>query len=185
MKWYKRELQRELQRSYRLSGQLAKSCVLSEPYHYIRASCILMWLPDGLHLGRTQWCVALTLTLEWVATPQHKPLTNKTFFYVCDNKVFRCHVPIFRWFKFTLKPPNRIMNGKLRLAIWDTSFWTFWVKFGHNGPWDTSLDLFWSFWTYVTFWRFQGHLSIFKKWVLSENQSFCRSTIYRSTLNCN
>ena len=41
---------------------------------------------------------------------------------------------VFRWFKFTLKPPNRIGHGKLRLAIWDTSFWTFWVKFGHNGP---------------------------------------------------
>ena len=39
-----------------------------------------------------------------------------------------------RWFKFTLKPPNRITGEKLRLTIWDTSFWTFWVKFGHNGP---------------------------------------------------
>ena len=43
-----------------------------------------------------------------------------------------------RWFKFTLKPPNRITGEKLRLAIWDTSFWNFWVKFGHNGPWDIS-----------------------------------------------
>ena len=25
------------------------------------------------------------------------------------------------------------MHGKLRLAIWDTSFWTFLVKFGHKG----------------------------------------------------
>ena len=41
---------------------------------------------------------------------------------------------IFRWFKFTLKPPYRITCGKLRLAIWDTSFWTFWLKFGHKGP---------------------------------------------------
>ena len=41
---------------------------------------------------------------------------------------------IIRWFKFTLKPPNSIAIEKLRLAIWDTSFWTFWVKFGHNGP---------------------------------------------------
>ena len=31
-----------------------------------------------------------------------------------------------------------IAIGKLRLAIWDTSFWTFWLKFGHNGPWDIS-----------------------------------------------
>ena len=41
---------------------------------------------------------------------------------------------LFRWFKFTLKPPNRITGDKLRLAIWDTSFWTFWLKFGHKGP---------------------------------------------------
>ena len=42
--------------------------------------------------------------------------------------------PIFRWFKFTLKPPYSIAHDKLRLAIWDTSFWTFWLKFGHKGP---------------------------------------------------
>ena len=41
---------------------------------------------------------------------------------------------VFRWFKFTLKPPYRIAIGKLQLAIWDTSFWTFWLKFGHKGP---------------------------------------------------
>ena len=29
---------------------------------------------------------------------------------------------LLRWFKFTLKPPYRIMRDKLRLAIWDTSF---------------------------------------------------------------
>ena len=44
------------------------------------------------------------------------------------------HLHIFRWFKFTLKPPYSIARGKLRLAIWDTSFWTFWLKFGHKGP---------------------------------------------------
>ena len=46
------------------------------------------------------------------------------------------HIPgfIFRWFKFTLKPPCSITHGELRLAIWDTSFWTFWLKFGHKGP---------------------------------------------------
>ena len=70
---------------------------------------------------------------------------------------------LFRWFKFTLKPPNRITHDKLRLAIWDTSFWTFWLKFGHNGPWDISQDLFWSFLKYVNFWRFQGRLSTFQK----------------------
>ena len=53
-----------------------------------------------------------------------------------DNliKIIQLSLTIFRWFKFTLKPPNSITHDKLRLAIWDTSFWTFWVKFGHNGP---------------------------------------------------
>ena len=41
---------------------------------------------------------------------------------------------LIRWFKFTLKPPNRITCDKLQLAIWDTSFWSFWLKFGHKGP---------------------------------------------------
>ena len=41
---------------------------------------------------------------------------------------------VFRWFKFTLKPPYSIALDNLRLAIWDTSFWTFWLKFGHKGP---------------------------------------------------
>ena len=34
----------------------------------------------------------------------------------------------------TLKPPYSVAHDKLRLAIWDTSFWTFWLKFGHKGP---------------------------------------------------
>ena len=44
------------------------------------------------------------------------------------------NVLVVRWFKFTLKPSYSITHGKLRLVIWDTSFWTFWVKFGHKGP---------------------------------------------------
>ena len=47
-------------------------------------------------------------------------------------------VPLFIWFKFTLKPPYSIMHDKLWMAILETSFWTFWVKFGHKGPWDIS-----------------------------------------------
>ena len=48
------------------------------------------------------------------------------------------NMSLFRWFKFTLKPPYSIARGKLQLAIWDTSFWFFWLKFGHKGPWDIS-----------------------------------------------
>ena len=45
---------------------------------------------------------------------------------------------LFRWFKFTLKPPYSIACGELQLAIRDTSFWIFWLKFGHKGPRDIS-----------------------------------------------
>ena len=45
---------------------------------------------------------------------------------------------LFRWFKFTLKPPYSIALDNLRLDIWDTSFWTFRLKFGHKGPWHIS-----------------------------------------------
>ena len=41
---------------------------------------------------------------------------------------------IIRWFKFTPKPPYSIAHDKLQLAIRDTSFWTFCLKFGHKGP---------------------------------------------------
>ena len=44
------------------------------------------------------------------------------------------NMSLFRWFKFTLKPPYSIALDNLGLAIWDTSFWTFWLKFGHKGP---------------------------------------------------
>ena len=37
---------------------------------------------------------------------------------------------VFRWFKFTLKPPYTVASGNLLLAIWDTSHWTSFVKFG-------------------------------------------------------
>ena len=37
---------------------------------------------------------------------------------------------VFRWFKFTLKPPYTITHGNLLMAIWDTSHWTSFVKFG-------------------------------------------------------
>ena len=51
-------------------------------------------------------------------------------FFIADVQYF----VLFRWFKFILKPPYSIAHDKLRLAIWDTSFWTFLLKFGHKGP---------------------------------------------------
>ena len=57
----------------------------------------------------------------------------------------------FRWFKFTLKPPIAVARDNLRLAIWDTSFWNFFVKFGHRTPQDICQDLLWPFLTFVHF----------------------------------
>ena len=37
---------------------------------------------------------------------------------------------VFRWFKFTLEPPYTVASGNLLSAIWDTSHWTSFVKFG-------------------------------------------------------
>ena len=37
---------------------------------------------------------------------------------------------ICRWFKFMLKPPYSIMHENFLSAIWDTSHWNFFVKFG-------------------------------------------------------
>ena len=45
---------------------------------------------------------------------------------------------IFRWFKFTLKPPYSIVIGNFFSAIWDTSHWNLFVKFGLNTPYDIS-----------------------------------------------
>ena len=49
---------------------------------------------------------------------------------------------IFRWFKFTLKPPNSMAIGNFFSAIWDTSHWKFFVKFGLKTPYDISYDPF-------------------------------------------
>ena len=35
--------------------------------------------------------------------------------------IYRFKYLIFRWFKFTLKPPNSMAHGNFFLAIWDTS----------------------------------------------------------------
>ena len=56
------------------------------------------------------------------------------FFYLLNkkkNQYYMCLLfSFFRWFKFTLKPPYTIMYGNLLSAIWDTSHWTSFVKFG-------------------------------------------------------
>ena len=60
-------------------------------------------------------------------------------------------VDVVRWFKFTLKPPNSITSGNLLSAIWDTSHWNFFVKFGLKTAWHISYDILWSLCHMLTF----------------------------------
>ena len=73
------------------------------------------------------------------------------------------HVLFFRWFKFTLKPPYSGASERSLLAIWDTSHWNFFVKFGLRTAWDISYDILLSLLKFVNFWRLQGRLSILAK----------------------
>ena len=61
------------------------------------------------------------------------------------------------WIKFTVKPPYTIMSGHLLSAIWATSHWTSFVKFGLKTAWDISYDILWLILKYVNFWLLQGH----------------------------
>ena len=70
---------------------------------------------------------------------------------------------VFRWFKFTLKPPYSTASECSLLAIWDTSHWNFFVKFGLRTAWDISYDILLSLLKFVNFWRLQGRLSILAK----------------------
>ena len=44
--------------------------------------------------------------------------------------LFALIISIFRWFKFTLKPPYSGASERSLSAIWDTSHWNFFVRFG-------------------------------------------------------
>ena len=88
---------------------------------------------------------------------------------MCDIKIDvnmcepRCVNLVFRWFKFTLKPPYRTASERSLSAIWDTSHWNFFVKFGLRTAWDISYDILLSLLKFVNFWRLQGRLSILAK----------------------
>ena len=79
--------------------------------------------------------------------PNYTPLLTFEQFERCQPKKLKKikspwkanqGVTFFRWFKFTLKPPYRIMIGNFFWPIWDTSHWHFFVKFGLKTAWDIS-----------------------------------------------
>ena len=81
---------------------------------------------------------------------------------------------IFRWFKFTLKPPYTVAHGNLSSTIWGTSHWTSFVKFGLKTAWDISYDILWPILKYVNFWWLQGRSSN-----LSKKDAFRKSIFSR------
>ena len=58
---------------------------------------------------------------HWQTIDRHCPTSFNIYGYERGS--------VFRWYKFTLKPPYTITHGNLSLAIWDTSHWTSFVKF--------------------------------------------------------
>ena len=72
-----------------------------------------------------------------------------------------------------LIPPYTITHGNLLTAIWDTSHWTSFVKFGLKTAWDISYDILWPILKYVNFWRLQGRSSN-----LSKKDAFRKSIFF-------
>ena len=89
----------------------------------------------------------------------------------------------FRWFKFTPKPPNSMAIENFFLAIWDTSHWNVFVKFGLKTPYNISWDPFWSILTHVNFWWLQGYLSNLPKLVAFRKSIFSRWRSDKSSIN--
>ena len=112
--------------------------------HFIKISPCLL-LIDCCYIISFLLCVSLITVI-----------LNKLYIFT-----FLCL--LFRWFKFTLKPPYRIANGNFFSAIWDTSHWNFLVKFGLKTAWDMSYDILLSLLKFVNFWQLQGRLSILAK----------------------
>ena len=52
--------------------------------------------------------------------------------------VIQTYLWLFRWFKFTLKPPYTVAIENLLSLIWDTSHWNFFLKFGLKTAYDMS-----------------------------------------------
>ena len=73
------------------------------------------------------WQLKMILFYHSSAFPS---LINIFLVQIDINKDISKFEQVFRWFKFTLKPPYSGAHERSLLAIWDTSHWNFFVKFG-------------------------------------------------------
>ena len=134
-----------------------ESCTVSynDLDHAVRS--IFRWAGEHklVVFSKTDVCLAFCLL----------PLSPKVYFLL----IMKCMDPetketqFFRWFKFTLKPPYSGAHEHSLLAIWDTSHWNFFIKFGLRTAWDISYDILLSLLKFVNFWQLQGRLSILAK----------------------
>ena len=76
---------------------------------------------------------------------------------------------LFRWFKFTLKPPNRITGDKLRLAILTLPFGLFGSNLDTRDLETYPRTYSGHFWNMSIFDNFRAVWVLFRKWVVSEN----------------
>ena len=133
--------------------------------------CYIWWWPKILKM-----CIKSVFEQFWWPSYLTSKLTS-----ICVNLImwiccFFCEplcVWLFRWFKFTLKPPYTVAHGNLSSAIWDTSHWTSFVKFGLKTAWDISYYILWPILKYVNFWRLQGCSSN-----LSKKDAFRKSIFF-------
>ena len=116
------------------SGHILKLVPGDHQYEFAQFPIVITW--NGTEkFGPTQFLRA-NVVHDWKLGIVQRHISEALkIFEEVEGDLYDSENPgLFRWFKFTLKPPNRITGEKLRLAIWDTSFWTFWLKFGHKGP---------------------------------------------------
>ena len=86
--------------------------------------CIRKCLEELQNLEPAEICALMRTSLaHWIAL-KHNEFTQVYIHFLIPKLSF------FRWFKFTLKPPYTITHGNLLSAIWHTSHWTSFVKFG-------------------------------------------------------
>ena len=116
----------------------------------------------NLQMHRRHFVIVLVrhLIFKTAVLLRHASLKGVLWYFGVD--IF-CVNAVFRWFKFTLKPPYSGVHERSLLAIWDTSHWNFFVKFGLRTAWDISYHILLSLLKFVNFWRLQGRLSILAK----------------------
>ena len=119
--------------------------------------------PIGRLLGRKVGIFEMSKSCRFFLTPQILEFWAINWHRCVTIWKLKCRFLVFRWFKFTLKPPYRIAISNFFSAIWDTSHWNFLVKFGLKTAWDMSYDILLSLLKCVNFWRLQGRSSILAK----------------------